>query len=189
MCVDVCEARAQSKPRTTVASSKVQSHACAHAGPASSYFFPCCIPKTARWSNLAIRFDKDFRGNLLSMLSPKVQTLRPAWCKKTLHMHQKAYEAKQWIRVLCGGQGNAKTIGWLLYSSIDMVRLSDLTRDDCSREGRPEQPVDLFRSQWLYSDRITTNTISPRLIFTVRACVCTQQMPEQDALENVTGAH
>ena len=77
----------------------------------------------------------EFRGNLLRTKGepPKTQTIRN-WSQGRLEEHEKSYREGRWIRVW-RGQGNKATIGWLLITSMDEIKVID--KGDCIREGRP----------------------------------------------------
>jgi hypothetical protein len=111
-------------------------------------FTPCCLPTGVVLASREIQMKEVFKDNLLDVngAPPKTQTLRD-WCPARAAEHYRSYTSGHWIRVW-RGQGHKNTIGWILLKSWDILRVGEINKEDCVREGRPnltsKQFVDLF---------------------------------------------
>ena len=71
----------------------------------------------------------------------KTQTFR-VWGSRRAREHKESFTEGKWIRVW-RGQGHKDTIGWLLITHWDEIKVGDIDKGDCVRECRPEwEPAD-----------------------------------------------
>jgi hypothetical protein len=101
------------------------------------HFTPCCLPHTAVLASREIQMLPGFKSNLLGLHREplKTQTLRD-WSPRRAAEHHQSFMHKKWVRVWVG-QGHAATIGWLQIITWDYISVSEITKNDCVREGRP----------------------------------------------------
>ena len=132
-------------------------------------FQPCCLPSGIMFSQREIQMKHDWLDNLIGTEPPKTQTLR-VWKRARAAEHLHSYLSGKWVRVW-RGQGHSSTIGWLLITGWDVVRLGDMTNEDCCREGRPGMLPSQFLRQYLLTSKTTVDTRVYRLQFTFKACL------------------
>ena len=131
-------------------------------------YTPCCLPLGARISSREIQMFPEFRDNLLrkNREPAKTQTLR-TWGKHRARAHKQSFWDGKWIRVW-RGQGHKDTIGWLLITFWDEIKVGTLDHGDCVREGRPTWDVEKFRQK--YCKGLDTDYELVRIRFEFRAC-------------------
>jgi hypothetical protein len=132
------------------------------------HFTPCCLPCGVTLAKREIQMFPEFRDNLLGKKGTprKTQTMR-VWGKLRMREHYQNFVHNKWIRVW-RGQGNKDTIGWMLITDWDEVKVADITKGDCAREGVPTCTPSMFKKKYLKGlapmDKLT------RLQFTFRGC-------------------
>jgi hypothetical protein len=98
-------------------------------------FKPCCVSNSEHFCATILLMAESFRENLTGSAPPKTQTLR-VWTEVYAASHWRAFQAGTWVRVW-RGQGHKFTVGWAKYTAMRRVRLGNLDRNGCCREGRP----------------------------------------------------
>ena len=131
-------------------------------------FRPCVLSDDSIWSRREIQMKADWLENLVGVQPQKTQTLR-VWKRARAAEHLRSYLSGQWVRVW-RGQGNNCTIGWLLITGWDVIRLGDMNEEDCCREGRPGMHPSEFLRQYLLTTSTTVDSLVYRLQFTFVAC-------------------
>jgi hypothetical protein len=131
-------------------------------------FVPCCLPAGVLLATREIQMLEFFRNSLLGLngAHPKTQTMR-RWSPGRVAERKHSFVHGKWIRVW-RGQGHRSTIGWLLLTGWDTVKIRDIDRGDCMREGCPQlsprEFVNMFFPLLKPTDRLQ------RLQFVFRAC-------------------
>ena len=115
-------------------------------------FSPPCLSHARPYSRIVLLMSKAFEENLIGTGPKKTQTLR-IWKTSYAVQHKKAFESGCWVRVW-RGQGHHTTIGWAKYTSFRQVRLGDLDKQGCKREGRPFLSPELFLKKYLLRGEI-----------------------------------
>ena len=131
-------------------------------------YAPCCLPLGVRLATREIQMFPEFRKNLLLVDNApcKTQTCR-VWCARRARVHKQSFTEGKWIRVW-RGQGHKDTIGWLLITHWDEIKVGDIDKGDCVREGRPEwEPADFKKKYLRGMDDAATVT---RIKFEFRPC-------------------
>jgi hypothetical protein len=113
------------------------------------HYTPCCLPLGVRLATREIQMFPEFRKNLLLTedAPPKTQTCR-VWGAHRARTHKESFREGKWIRVW-RGQGHKDTIGWLLITHWDEMKVGDIDKGDCVREGRPEWEPSMFKETYL----------------------------------------
>ena len=132
------------------------------------HFTPCCLPVGTCLSTREIQMFPEFRDNLLGTRGapPKTQTIR-VWGQARMAAHHQSFTSGKWIRVW-RGQGHKDTIGWLLIKRWDVVKVRNISKSDCVREGRPNWSPTKFKS--VYLGGLTPNTNVTRIQFDFHRC-------------------
>lgn len=131
-------------------------------------YTPCCLPLGVLLARREIQMFPEFKGNLLRMKGEpaKTQTFR-RWGVERARAHKLSYSDGKWIRVW-RGQGHKDTIGWLLITFWDEVKVHAITKGDCVREGRPTWEPEMFREK--YCKGLSPKSTLIRVKFDFRAC-------------------
>ena len=131
-------------------------------------YTPCCLPLGVALASREIQMFPEFRKNLLLFdnAPAKTQTFR-VWGSHRAREHKESFTEGKWIRVW-RGQGQIATIGWLLITHWDEIKVGDIDKGDCVREGRPEWEPARFKKIYLrgMDDDATVN----RIQFEFRPC-------------------
>jgi hypothetical protein len=132
------------------------------------HYTPCCLPLGVRLATREIQMFPEFRKNLLLIENApaKTQTCR-VWGAHRAHAHKESFAAGKWIRVW-RGQGHKDTIGWLLITHWDEIKVGDIDKGDCVREGRPEWLPDSFKEKYLRG--MDDAALVTRIKFDFRPC-------------------
>jgi hypothetical protein len=141
---------------------------CQHSIP-PQHHAPACLPVGAILATREIQMFPEFRANLLCTggAPPKTQTLR-IWGRQRTAEHHMSYTHNRWIRVW-RGQGHKATIGWLLITHWDTLRVDAITHMDCVREGVPHLSTVAFRRK--YFNGLAASTRLLRVQFLFRPCL------------------
>ena len=137
-------------------------------------FTPCCLPLGVQLASRSIHMFPEFRGNLLRLEGEpaKTQTLRN-WSKDRADEHRQSFLDGKWIRVW-RGQGHKDTIGWLLITCWKEVKVRDIGKNDCIREGRPTWDPKMFK--YKYCNGLPPDFTLIRVRFEFRGCrACMEQ--------------
>jgi hypothetical protein len=131
---------------------EVRTRTCYCQAPPSTlphHYIPCCLPAGVLLATREIQMFAEFKDNLLlaDNAPPKTQTCR-VWCPHRARAHKESFTEGKWIRVW-RGQGHKDTIGWLLITHWDEIKVGDIDQGDCVREGRPEWEPDTFKKKYL----------------------------------------
>jgi hypothetical protein len=131
---------------------EVRTRTCYCQAPPSTlplHYTPCCLPRGVKLATREIQMFPEFRKNLLlaDNAPPKTQTCR-VWGASRARAHKESFTEGKWIRVW-RGQGHKDTIGWLLITHWDKIKVGDIDKGDCVREGRPEWEPDGFKKKYL----------------------------------------
>ena len=131
-------------------------------------FTPCCLQPGVVLASREIQMADVFRDNLLGIngAPPKTQTMRD-WCPARAGEHHRSFTLGRWVRVW-RGQGHRDTIGWLLLKTWDILKVVDITKADCVREGRPELTSEKFVG--LFFPELGPTDELYRVTFVFRAC-------------------
>jgi hypothetical protein len=151
--------------------SEVPTHTCYCQAPPSTlplHYSPCCLPLGVRLATREIQMFPEFRKNLLLLdnAAPKTQTCRQ-WGDRRARAHKQSFDEGTWIRVW-RGQGHKDTIGWLLITQWDTIKVGDIDQGDCVREGRPEWEPKRFKDTY-FGGMDDTATLT-RIKFVFRPC-------------------
>jgi hypothetical protein len=155
--------------------SKVPPHTCYCQAPPSTlplHYSPCCLPLGVRLATREIQMFPEFRKNLLleDNAAPKTQTCR-VWGDHRARAHRQSFDEGNWIRVW-RGQGHKDTIGWLLITQWDTIKVGDIDQGDCVREGRPEWTPTRFKDKYCAGMDDTATMTRIKFVFRpCRACI------------------
>jgi hypothetical protein len=132
------------------------------------HYTPCCLPLGVRLATREIQMFPEFRKNLLLdyNATPKTQTCR-MWGASRARAHKESFAEGKWIRVW-RGQGHKDTIGWLLITHWDEIKVGEIDKGDCVREGRPEWEPDWFKKK--YFGGLDDAAALTRIKFDFRPC-------------------
>jgi hypothetical protein len=131
-------------------------------------YTPCCLSLGVLLATREIQMFPEFRNNLLLVgnAPAKTQTCR-VWGAHRARQHKESFTEGKWIRVW-RGQGHKDTIGWLLITHWDEVKVGDIDKGDCVREGRPEWEPAHFKKKYLRGMDDAATVI--RIKFDFRPC-------------------
>jgi hypothetical protein len=157
--------------RDVVDDTEVRTRTCYCQAPSSTlprHYIPCCLPLGTQLATREIQMYPEFRENLLlaDNAPPKTQTCR-VWSAHRARAHRQAFVEGKWIRVW-RGQGHKDTIGWLLITHWDVIKVGDIDKGDCIREGRPDWAPVTFKQTYLGGMDDDDDVI--RIQFTFRPC-------------------